>query len=177
MGALNQFDHALLGAAAAWRTPWLDGLFLATTWLGSLWLLLPVSALAGLYAYSSAGRLLAVLVVAVPMIVSGLCSLLKRLVDRERPLLHEALVSIPADAAFPSAHSAQVMAVAVAFVIVFPAAANYRIAVPLVLLVLLVGYSRIYLQVHWPSDVLAGWLVGLVSTLLILYPTLKGRLA
>ena len=38
---------------AAWRAPWLDSFFLAVTWLGSLWLLLPVSALAGLYAERS----------------------------------------------------------------------------------------------------------------------------
>ena len=175
--ALNQFDQVLLGVAAAWRAPWLDNFFLAVTWLGSLWLLLPVSALAGLYAYPRAGRLSAVLVVVVPVIVSGICSLLKMMVDRDRPQLHEAVVSIPADAAFPSAHSAQAMAVAVALAIIFPVADNYRIALPLVLLVLLVGCSRIYLQVHWPSDVLAGWLVGLVTTLLIFYPALKERLA
>ena len=177
MGALSHLDHLLLGSAAAWRAPWLDELFLALTWLGSLWLLLPVSMLAGLQAHPRVGKVSAVLVAMLPLVVAGACALLKRLVGRERPHLHEAVTAIPTDAAFPSAHSAQVIAVAVAFAIIFPVVGNYRIAVPLAVLVLLVGCSRIYLQVHWPSDVLVGWLVGVVTTFLILYPVLKERFA
>lgn len=177
MGALSHLDHTLLGSAAAWRAPWLDELFLALTWLGSLWLLLPASVLAGFYAYPRVGRVTALLVAILPLVIAGVCSLLKLLVDRERPALHAAVTAIPPDAAFPSAHSAQVMAVALALAIIFPVVDNYRIALPLTLLVLLVGCSRIYLQVHWPSDVLAGWFVGMATTLLIFSPVLKERLA
>jgi undecaprenyl-diphosphatase len=177
MGALSHLDHTLLGSAAAWRAPWLDEFFLALTWLGSLWLLLPASVLAGFHAYPRVGRISALLVAMLPLVVAGVCSLIKMLVDRDRPRLHEAVAAIPTDAAFPSAHAAQSMAVAVALAITLPVVGNYRIAVPLALLVLLVGCSRIYLQVHWPSDVLAGWLVGAVITLLIFFPVLKERLA
>lgn len=174
MGALSH-PGPYLGSAAAWRAPWLDHFFLALTWLGSLWLLLPASVLAGFHAYPRAGRVTALLVAILPL-SSPVCVRCSSYWSIGRGQYCMRLwLPIPTDAAFPSAHSAQVMAVALALAIIFPVAASYRIALPLALLVLLVGCSRIYLQVHWPSDVLAGWLVGAVITLL--FPVLKERLA
>ena len=52
------------------------------------------------------------------------------------------------------------MAVAVALLYLMPSRWRMRVGGSLVLLAVLIGLSRLYLQVHWPSDVVAGWLLG-----------------
>ena len=52
------------------------------------------------------------------------------------------------------------MAVAVALIYLLPSRWRLRVGAGLILLAALVGLSRLYLQVHWPSDVVAGWLLG-----------------
>jgi hypothetical protein len=67
--------------------------------------------------------------------------------------------AMPADWSYPSCHAMQITALAVAVVFVAPRQRALW-AVPLGSAVLLVGLSRIYLQVHFPSDVLAGTLAA-----------------
>jgi undecaprenyl-diphosphatase len=89
---------------------------------------------------------------------------LKRLFERERPdLAYRAVEAV--NASFPSGHA---MLSAVVFLTLGVLAARFterrRVKVlavgAAVLVSLLVGISRVYLGVHWASDVLAGWCVG-----------------
>jgi len=91
-----------------------------------------------------------------------LVQLVKRTVGRGRPSRYRELASIrePDRFSFPSGHATASLAVALAYGISFPGLAG-----PLVLLALLVGYSRVRLGVHYPSDVVAGQLLAILTAL------------
>lgn len=88
-----------------------------------------------------------------------LCNLiLKPLVGRVRPfVIHpvELLVPPPTDASFPSGHTAASFAAVFAL-----KASGSPLWKPALAVAVAMAFSRLYLYVHWPSDVLFGALVG-----------------
>ena len=84
---------------------------------------------------------------------------LKALVDRPRPPLRYAepktLVPVPHDASFPSGHAATSFAAATMLSFAFP-----RVAPFLYLLAAGVAFSRVYVGVHYPLDVIGGAALG-----------------
>lgn len=89
---------------------------------------------------------------------------LKALFHRARPELVEHLVSVFSPS-FPSGHALLSAAIYLTLGALlareFPRAPLRRYCLSAaVMLTLLIGLSRVYLGVHWPSDVLAGWCIG-----------------
>lgn len=86
---------------------------------------------------------------------------IKRNVERTRPhevSRREALVHIPDRFSFPSGHSAAVMSVA------FIHAATFRsLAIPMLAIAALVGFSRVRLGAHYPGDVVVGQLIAIAT--------------
>lgn len=162
---LNAIDQFGLGLAHDLRGETLDRVMRGVTRLGSLALLLPLAVLATWFLVRRGLRKEAGFVLLAFLGSSGLSHLTKLWVMRPRPDLYLAGTLMPGDWSFPSAHTMQITAASVALFLV----AGRRRAVPLGILlaiaVLLVGLSRIYLQVHFPSDVLAGFLAGAFWTI------------
>ena len=96
----------------------------------------------------------------------GVVQLLKRNVLRERPsrrLGCETLVRVPDEFSFPSGHATAAMAVAFAYAVTFPG-----LAAPILALAAAVGFSRVCLGVHYPSDVLAGQTIAVVTDVVVI---------
>lgn len=164
--AATAFDRAGLGLAHALRGELLDGWMAGITWLGSLAVLLPLTGVAALLVARRGQQRAAGFLVLALLGAAALGHLAKLALSRPRPDLFPVLTALPADWSYPSAHAMQITAAAIALALVC-ARRRALWAVPLGMVVLLVGLSRIHLQVHFPSDVIAGtlaaafWVAGL----------------
>ena len=138
--------------------------------LGSLWSLVPLVALAVVFLYRRGRKEQALWLAAGFALTNALDQTLKWLIARRRPPVP--FLTAVSGASFPSGHAAESLFVFYYLWIVFQGSPFWRkrdplsqIARELVSIVLaglpaLIGYSRVWLGVHWPSDVLAGWAVG-----------------
>lgn len=175
-GETRGFDHAVLVALGAPEGPatpagprWLAEAARDFTALGSTAVLVFVVAAGAGYLAMRGQRSEAVLLVGAVGGGTVLSSVLKLSFDRPRPRFGNPIeVYTPS---FPSGHT---MLSAVTYLTLAallmrgesPGWTKTYILTFAVLTTFLVGASRIYLGVHWPTDVLAGWSVGVAWTLL-----------
>ena len=93
--------------------------------------------------------------------------ILKNVVARTRPYdVIEGLTSLVGaqkDYSFPSGHTGSAFAAAVVMFRGLPK----KYGIPILVFACLMGLSRLYVGVHWPSDVLAGWAIGALTSVVV----------
>jgi undecaprenyl-diphosphatase len=141
------------------RTGWLNPVFEGLSYAGRLGLLWIGIALL-LCAIWRRWGVLGLTIIAVALADWSAMGL-KALFDRERPPLRYAepdpLVRTPHDGAFPSGHAATSFAAATILSLAFP-----RFAPFLFVLAAAVAWSRVYVGVHYPLDILGGAVLGVL---------------
>jgi undecaprenyl-diphosphatase len=162
-GESRRFDEMVL-LWVHWYSPgWLDGVMRFVTFLGYYWVVLPLLVLAAYAFYRKGRRISAALLMISTLGGIVLTSVLKDAFERSRPGLFESAY-VESSYSFPSGHAT----IAVGFygtltlLVVWRLRGLRRWAVVLggLVLVLLIGFSRMYLGVHYPTDVLAGFLAA-----------------
>jgi undecaprenyl-diphosphatase len=141
------------------RAGWLNPVFERLSYAGKLGLLWIVIALVLCAVYRRWG-VFALTVISVAL-SDWSATGLKALIDRPRPPVRypepKTLVPVPHDASLPSGHAATSFAAATMLSFAFP-----RLAPFLYVLAAAVAFSRVYVGVHYPLDVIAGAILGVI---------------
>ncbi len=89
-------------------------------------------------------------------------NIIKNIVQRPRPFVSftdiQILIPTPSEYSFPSGHTSSSFAAAAVFYRHLPK----KLGVPSVVLAGLIGFSRLYVGVHYPTDVIAGVIMGIL---------------
>lgn len=154
------------GTVQAWmlrrQSPGLEAAFLWITRIGGIVGMRVVAIAGAVYLWFGGHRRVAAGVLVVPVVADLLFNVAKRLYARPRPLGLGGRVD--SSYSFPSGHATVSAAVCctLAYVLWREGLMSWWVALALAVLApLLVGFSRLYLNVHWATDVLGGWSAGL----------------
>ncbi len=160
---IQKFDESvLLLIQELIRQPWMDGFWKAVTHLGDgAWLWILLSLLLLIPRKTRKAGAAALIALAVGGLITNVA--LKNLVARIRPYDRMAelilLIETQHDFSFPSGHTCASFAAACGMYHVL----GKKQGIPLLILAVLISLSRLYVGVHYPSDVAVGAAVGILA--------------
>ena len=161
----SAFDLVVTGAIQSLRSPFMTSVMTAVTVLGGI---VAVTAVTVALAVVLGARRRGADAVFIACAVGGgalLSTLAKGHFGRGRPPASNALIVAPESFSFPSGHAMASLCLGVALGYLalhsqMRSTATYAALAGCILYAGAVGMSRVYLGVHWPSDVVASWLLG-----------------
>jgi undecaprenyl-diphosphatase len=163
---LANYDTAITAFAARQRSPFLTDYFVFITNVGDAtgYLIVFIScAIIFYFVFKSWKYIIQLITVLVLALSSNL--ILKQIINRARPVV-EHLVTVET-LSYPSGHAMMAMAfygILIYLLWQFPwnKLLKYFLTIILVTLILSIGFSRIYLGVHFPSDIAGGYIAGFI---------------
>lgn len=176
---ITQIDLQILDFLQTIRTGFLDSIFVFITRLGDegiIWILLTL----GLLCFKKTrgyGIAMAIALIS-GTIIGNIC--LKNIIARPRPfvinpeMLPNLIINPPSSFSFPSGHTLSSFESAVALFM-----CNKKAGIPAIILATLIGFSRNYLYVHYPTDVIAGAILGIaigIGAYFIYKKYIKGKM-
>jgi undecaprenyl-diphosphatase len=157
------------------HTPWLDVLMKEITSLGDhgmFWILTGVVLLC--FKKTRLMGLCVILSLAAGLLIGN--TFLKNMIARERPCWIDnsvpLLINNPRDYSFPSGHTLASFEGAVSIWLY-----NRKWGTAALILAALIGFSRMYLFVHFPSDVLGGLVLGILIAVLVHFIVERGKIS
>jgi undecaprenyl-diphosphatase len=167
---VQRLDADVLGAVVRHRTSALVDIARAVTEAGSVPVLLALAAVAGgLLLWARLPPVMAGCPLAALLVCGGSIGLVKAVVGRARPPVPLHLVT-ESNNSFPSGHAGDSAALYLTLAVVVGLhllRGRRRVVLGVITIawVALIGLSRLELGVHWPTDILAGWSLGLLASI------------
>ncbi len=162
--SVPSLDYTFVNWVYSFRTPFLNEIMKVITALGNVSgvaIFLGIVLIA-LFLLNKKKYIIPILISS--LVGEGFVYFMKIIAQRPRPLIQNALIT-ETDFSFPSGH-AMIAITVYGFVLYFLIQAckehwqKIALAIVGVVLILSIGFSRIYLGVHWPTDILASYLLG-----------------
>jgi len=161
---LGRFDDAITAPIHQLRSPWITDFMEVITWLGDRNAYIIFVVLLFIFFYFRYRSFIFPLQTTVVLLIAGgLNRLLKDLIDRPRPMAEQLVEAT--SMSFPSGHAMSSIAffgflIYLSWRLISTSWIRWLLTFLLGLLILLIGFSRVYLGVHYPSDILAGFAAG-----------------